>query len=138
MLPIYHITLSTLYIHACINEIFDSIWREIGFHILRGNPFFALLLRSSVILGECTMTCALLFPTLVSVLLFFLFFFLFLRVLFQDGYGIIRETCSKMFVSLDSLGVLLVVQCTINVYCYCLSKPCFQNLKHDGIDDRSE
>lgn len=106
-------------IHACINEIFDSIWREIGFHILRGNPFFALLLRSSVILGECTMSCALLFPVLVSVLLFFSFLLL-VSLSFIPRWNYTRNLFQNVCFARSSWCSLS--ECIIKVYCYCLSK----------------
>lgn len=96
MLPIYHITLSTLY--TCMHK------RDIQLDLagnrfpypsrIRREYFSSMLPRSSVILGECTMSCALLFPILVLFPCYSFFFFFLFRILFQDG--IIRIVTSKL------------------------------------------
>lgn len=141
MLLIYHITLSMLY--TCMHK------RDIQLDLagnrfpypsrIRREYFSSMLPRSSVILGECTMSCALLFPILVlfpchSFFSSFSFEFYFKMELYVS---LRRNLLNEM---LDSLGILLaeciviILHKCIVIILYCSSKLCFVEFENNGIE----
>lgn len=144
MLPIYHITLSTLY--TCMHK------RDIQLDLagnrfpypsrIRREYFSSMLPRSSVILGECTMSgwaARYCFPYL----------FCFRAILFFSSFSFEFYFKMELYVSLrrnllnemlDSLGILLgeciviILHKCIVIILYCSSKLCFVEFENNGIE----
>lgn len=129
-------------IHACINEIFNSIWREIGFHTLRGyagNTFPPCYLDPRLSLVNVRWAARYCFPYL----------FCFRAILFFSSFSFEFYFKMELYVSLrrnllnemlDSLGILLaeciviILHKCIVIILYCSSKLCFVEFENNGIE----